>query len=246
MEAARHAAGRLRLLRRGGGGAPSHRSRSSRACRQVTYSGQRERQPNKNPNTSKKFSQTIFYLCQCMSKFYIIPLNIGTLAGLLSFGIYIGLYALGKSPLTDWRYLGIWIPVLFIFLAIRRVKYESENQYITYGRAFYTGMLTVLVMASLKAILIYLTISLTGEGIIDQYFAELERVKQQMLDEGQPLLPLMDDLDGLRKQFDARMVSILEFNMQVFGGLILSLIIAAFMYSRKKPGNESSVDFSAD
>jgi hypothetical protein len=71
-------------------------------------------------------------------------------------------------------------------------------------------------------------------------------VKQQMLDEGQPLLPLMDDLDGLRKQFDARMVSILEFNMQVFGGLILSLIIAAFMYSRKKPGNESSVDFSAD
>jgi len=54
MEAARHAAGRLRLLRRGGGAAASHRSHSSRACRQVTYSGQRERQPNKNNSTSKK------------------------------------------------------------------------------------------------------------------------------------------------------------------------------------------------
>jgi hypothetical protein len=54
MEAARHAAGRLRLLRRGSGTAVSYRSRSSRACRQVTYSGQRERQPNKNNSTSKK------------------------------------------------------------------------------------------------------------------------------------------------------------------------------------------------
>ncbi len=157
-----------------------------------------------------------------------------------------GLYALGKSPLTDWRYVGIWIPVLFIFLAIRKVKAELENQRITFGRAFYTGMLTVLVMASLKAILIYLTMLLTGEGIIDQYFAELERVKQQMLDEGQPLLPLMNDLEGLRKQFDARMVSILEFNMQVFGGLILSLIIAAFMFSRIKSGNEATSVSSED
>ena len=181
-----------------------------------------------------------------MRKFYIIPLNIGTLAGLLSFALYMGLYALGKSPLTDWRYVGIWIPAFFIFFAIRRIKSESEDQRITFGRAFYTGMLTVLVMASLKSILIYLTMSLTGEGIIDQYFAELERVKQQMLDEGQPLLPLMNDLEGLRKQFDARMVSILEFNMQVFGGLVLSLITAAFMFSRKKPGNETPAESSVD
>jgi len=61
MEAARHAAGRLRLLRRGGGGAPSHRSRSSRACRQVTYSGQRDRQPNKNNSTLKK-DLTVFFI----------------------------------------------------------------------------------------------------------------------------------------------------------------------------------------
>lgn len=181
-----------------------------------------------------------------MKKFYIIALNIGTLAGLLSYGLYMGLYALGKSPLTDWRYVGIWIPVLFIFLAIRQIKHEAEDQHITFGRAFYTGMLTVLVMASLKAVLIFITMSLTGEGIIEQYFAELERVKQQLLDEGKPLLPLMNDLEGLRKQFDARMVSILEFNMQVFGGLILSLIIAAFMYSRKKQRDESTVDLFKD
>lgn len=172
-----------------------------------------------------------------MKNYYIIPLNLGTLAGLLSYALYMALYALGKSPLTDWRYVGIWIPALFVFLTIRRVKAISEAQQISFGRAFYSGMLTVLVMASLKAILVYLTISIFGEGIIDQYFSELERVKQQLLENNQPLLPLMNDLEGLRKQFDARMVSILEFNMQVFGGLVLSLITAAFLYSRKKAGN---------
>ncbi|MCX7745125.1 MAG: DUF4199 domain-containing protein [Flavobacteriales bacterium] len=170
-----------------------------------------------------------------MKKFYSIPLNIGTLAGLLSYILYMGLYALGKSPLTNWRYVGIWIPALFIFLSIRRVKIISQEYQFTFGRAFYTGMLTVLVMASLKAFLIYITITITGEGIIDQYFEELERVKQQLLENNEPLLPLMNDLEGLRKQFDARMVSILEFNMQVFGGLVLSLITAALLYSRKKP-----------
>jgi len=53
MEAARHAAGRLQLLRRGGGGAPSHRSRSSCACRQVTYSEQPVKQPTKIPTPQK-------------------------------------------------------------------------------------------------------------------------------------------------------------------------------------------------
>ncbi len=175
-----------------------------------------------------------------MKNYYIIPLNLGTLAGLLSYGLYMGLYAMGKSPLTDWRYVGIWIPAVFIFLTIRRVKDISELQQISFGRAFYSGMLTVLVMASLKAILVNLTISIFGEGIIDQYFLELERVKQQLIENNEPLLPFMNDLEGLRKQFDSRMVSILEFNMQVFGGLVLSLITAAFMYSKKKASNIAS------
>jgi hypothetical protein len=62
MEAARHAASRLQLLRRGGGGAPSHRSRSSCACRQVTYSGQPVKQPKKIPVCQKIFNHSLFFL----------------------------------------------------------------------------------------------------------------------------------------------------------------------------------------
>jgi len=144
------------------------------------------------------------------------------------------LYKLGFSPLLDWRYVGVWIPFLFIFLAIRRIKKTLYPTPLTFARSFYSGIITTFFMSSLKAILVYITISLTGEGIIDQYFESLQRVINESKMRGDEILPILNDLPALRKQFNARMLGIMEFNLHFFGGAVVSLIISLFLKSKKK------------
>jgi hypothetical protein len=169
-----------------------------------------------------------------MKTHYITSLNMGTLAGLISFGLYMGLYTIGLSPMLNWRYLGIWIPILFIFLAIRSVKKNIPAGEMNFQRAFYTGFTTSFVMSSLKGILVYLTIMWTGEGIIDQYFDQLNTLLNEAKKRGEtiPLLPA--NYEDFRNQLNATSVGMMEFNMQLIGGAILSVILAFIMKSPKK------------
>ncbi|MCZ2444346.1 MAG: DUF4199 domain-containing protein [Flavobacteriales bacterium] len=161
-------------------------------------------------------------------------INNGTLAGLASYALYIILYALGYSPLLDWRYLGIWIPFLFIYLSIKKTKKLINPEPLTFGRSFYTGIVTTFFMSSLKGILIYLTIILSGEGIIDQYFEALQKIVDESKMNGEAILPILQDLPAMRKQFDADMLGVMEFNLHFFGGAIASIILSFFLRAKKK------------
>lgn len=156
-------------------------------------------------------------------------MNYGTIGGLVSFALFIILYATVHNPLGEVSYLGLWIPIVFIVLAVRSYKYQIGEGYITYGKAFRTGAYTGFFIAFLFSLMLYLFMKIYDPSILDRHktylFEELE-LRKDLWSESFYHLSL--------ESIDKTTLGSLawnEFSLKFIGAFITSLIVAAIFKS---------------
>ena len=99
-------------------------------------------------------------------------INIGAVYGIVSISFFILLYFAGISPVSPSSILSLWLPLIFATWGIRHYRNHENKGYISYGRAFLTGFLTIACGAFLYALLLYLTGKIWIPDLLDQYKTE--------------------------------------------------------------------------
>lgn len=102
---------------------------------------------------------------------YKIPLNIGTLAGIAAFALFLLLYYIGFSPVSFGKFIGFWIPIGAIIWANMKVRKENLGGYMTYMQGFLCGMVTMLVWCSFKGFAMYIFMTTIDQHVIDQFIS---------------------------------------------------------------------------
>ena len=100
---------------------------------------------------------------------YKTSLNIGTLAGLMAFGLFVALYYIGFTPLGPGKLLGLWIPIAAVVWTNLYMRNRVLGGKITYLQAFVSGILTILVWSTCKGFCMYIFIMLGNQRVITQY-----------------------------------------------------------------------------
>lgn len=161
----------------------------------------------------------------------------GILSALLSFVVFLILYFVKTNPVSGApTWLGIWIPILFICLAIKKDRDENLGGYINYGRALGTGMLVTLTAATLYSVLIFLFGTYIGTDIVDTMKNEtllaMEKAKgilgEEMYDRA------LSDIANM----NMAQIAFGDWQKTILGGFIVSLI-AAGVFKKKRPMFES-------
>jgi hypothetical protein len=100
---------------------------------------------------------------------YKTSLNIGTLAGIIAFLIFLVMYFIGLSPLGMGKFFGFWVPVAAIFWGTIRIRKEVLGGSITFSQAFGAGLLTMLVWCTFKGFCMYIFMTAFENHVIEQY-----------------------------------------------------------------------------
>jgi hypothetical protein len=159
-----------------------------------------------------------------MSKYRLL-LNYGSIAGLAGFVSFIIYYALGTNPMGNISWLTAWIPILFIYLGTKKHRDEVLGGAMTYGQAFLGGLIITLLWATLNGMLTYLFGAFIDASFVDIYkedaYEQMEAARAFMSEE------ILDQaMKSIEEMSLGQMVQGDVFN-KLFGGLIVSLIIAA-------------------
>lgn len=156
------------------------------------------------------------------------------MAGWLLFLGALLLYLFGRSPLWKFRYITFWIPPLAVALSIVLGRPAHRELPYPFGVAFRKGLLAAFVLASTKAMLIYLLIFLRPQ-IIEMHMEEIRQdlalVYQGPLASSLPADPA-DFLNQLKRDATPLRLAFAEFQMNLMAGLVLSVIFG-FIFQRK-------------
>jgi hypothetical protein len=166
---------------------------------------------------------------------YKIPLNIGTLAGMVSFGLFLGMYYLGLSPLSVGKFIGFWVPIAAIIWANLQVREKVLAGTMTYFQAFLTGSLTVLVWCTFKGFCMYIFMTAFNQHVIDQYFEFTEsyiRYAEQLTGDN---IGDQIDLDELKKGVNPWNLMMADISNNTIFGSFISFIVA-FITKRAPKG----------
>lgn len=167
-----------------------------------------------------------------------LPLNYGTMAGIALFAAFLLFYYTGFNPLGNISWLVAWVPVLFIVNGIRAYRDEYSEGYIKYGKALTTGLFITFIYASLFALLIYLFGSYINSGFLDLYLADayaaMETAKKFLSAEMHS--QAVEQLDNTT----IALLAMQDFHNKILGGLVISLITAAFL--KRKPLPQESLE----
>jgi len=149
-------------------------------------------------------------------------------AGLLIFTLI--LYMTNLLLSAGLNYLSYLIVIGGIILGIKNYKDQEEQGFISYGRAFGVGMLTVLFASVIMAIFMYVLYSVIDPGLIEK---TLELTRTKMADQH-----LTDDqvemaLNMSKKFVTPGVIALGTIVAYGFIGAIISLIAAAFMKKDK-------------
>lgn len=156
-----------------------------------------------------------------------IPLNYGTIAGIAVFAISLLNYLLGFNPFGNASWIAIWIPFLFIYLTIKNVRQKELDGFISYGQAFKSAFIMILIYATLGNMLNYIFFNFAAPQVFDEFMAQaLEEMEKMEAFFGSEVYEQM--LEELEKTTFTSFIFSNTIN-QILGGLILSLIFAAFM-----------------
>ena len=182
-------------------------------------------------------------------KFPKIPLNYGTIAGMVYFLLFVLLYYAGLNPLGKWSYLGVWIPFVVIFLGIKHLRDRELGGNISFGKAVGSGMLISFVFASLFGILSYSFGSFIATDVVELEMTEL----MQQMDEMQIQIDEMKAMgnssfaeslqvyynkaaEGLEKNPENFTLSAFlwgDFTGKLYGGFFVSLIIGLILKKKE-------------
>jgi hypothetical protein len=183
---------------------------------------------------------------------YVSPYNTtikyGTFNGIAVFAYFIILWAVGRNPLGAWSFLGWVLPVVFTSIAIRDYRDHDLGGYVTYGRAFSAGMLLSVFAGFLFAALMYVFIIFFAHNIpqmqIDDFYANMEKVRGMISEDKYDLL--MQKFEASKDNFTPGNLAISAFEERIFGGLIISLIIAAIYKRNPSPIDTNEITDSSE
>lgn len=176
-----------------------------------------------------------------MAERYRLLFNYGSIGGLLAFAWFMLIYAAGFSPLGMLRLTGFWIPVLLVFLSIRRQSraVPAEDGYL-FGRAFFDGITTAFLLGALKGMLVFAFIRIAAPDIPDMNQAELQNLMAWMESHGmlleadrQQMQKLMEEARG--EGYTAWGILSSEISVYFYGAVPVSLIAALIF---KKPAKQ--------
>ena len=162
-----------------------------------------------------------------------IAVNYGTISGLIAFGYFVILASADINPLGSWKLIASLIPIYFIYAGAKKYRDENFGGYIKYGQAFSFSLAITFFYATIFAALVYIY----GKAI-DTDIVEL--VKTDTLKQVDKLTEVLGDdskmVDKAMEELEKMTIGSLamgEYWNKIFWGLILGLIISAFVKKEK-------------
>lgn len=157
---------------------------------------------------------------------YKNALNIGTLAGMISFSLFLALYYIGLSPLGVFKIIGVPIPLLAIIWAALKTRKENPGGNITFMQGFLVGSVTTLVWCTFKGFCIYIFITVFKQDVIEQYLQfwtdYVELAKSMNQEDSVSII----DLEEMRKEATAGMLMFKDIGDNLIFGSGISFIVA--------------------
>lgn len=162
-------------------------------------------------------------------------MNAGSIAGLVSYALFLLYwYVFDMNPLGPVKWIGLWVPVVFMYMAVKRHREHELEGFITYAQAFTAGLFFSFIYSSLSAMLIYLH-ALADVGYVDKFITEnlyaMGEAKDQLL-----ALLSRDQYEEMLneiKEITHGQLALSDFQSKLFGSVIIALIIAAVL--KKNP-----------
>ena len=160
-----------------------------------------------------------------------VQLNNGSIAGVASFVFFLLFHYAGFNPFGAISYIVLWLPFLFSYFTIKTIRDEQMEGYISYGQAFVKSGMMIFVWASLSGMLVYLFGFLVDDSWVEIFI-------NQSLKDLEPAAEFLgeDLIESAVKAIEESTVFSLawsDFQTKALGGLVVSFIMAAFLY--KKP-----------
>lgn len=163
-------------------------------------------------------------------------LNAASIAGVCSYALFLLYnYVLDINPFGPVKFLGVVIPAVFMYLAVRRFREQETEGFITFRQAFAIGSIFVMVYSSLCGMLTFLHGSLLDPGLT-------ERIMQFNLEGLGMMKDAMLEYRG-REEYERLLeeakntgmgdIAMGDFISKAFGSTLLALVIAIIL--RKKP-----------
>ena len=162
-------------------------------------------------------------------------MHFGSISGLCSFAVFLFLYFLVINPLGNISFIGFWIPIVFIVLAVKSYKINIGKGELTYGEGLRTGIYTGFFSALLYALLIYLFVKTIDTSLVEKhtkYLLDQLQISKEIWNNSMYHM----SLEGIKKT-NASSISMNEFQFKFLGGFIVSLIVAAFHKTPKQIQN---------
>ena len=163
-------------------------------------------------------------------------LHYGGILGASSFAMFLVIYLTGNNPLGNISWIGAWIPIVIISIAVKSYRLHEGEGFISYGDGLKTGLATSFFGGLLSALLVFIFCTLFDSTLVDRFkeesLAQLELMEGQfksMISES-----MYDQAVEAYNKIDLKSIAMNEFFNKLTSGLILSLIIAA-IYKKNKP-----------
>jgi len=155
----------------------------------------------------------------------------GLILGLIGVVYTLVMYFLDLSlnQVQGWIFLLIQIIILFFLVKSYRDNYMHGA--ITFGQGLGAGVIIFLYYAVIMAIFSYVLYAVIDTGLIDKQLAFTE---EKMLEKGVPQAAIDASMSIQRKIMKPGIMAPMSILGNMFGGLIMSLIVAAFV---RKEGN---------
>lgn len=137
------------------------------------------------------------------------------------------------QSMVSW--LGFIITIGGLFFAIKTKRDKEFGGSIAYGQCIKTGLLTSLVSGFLSSIFTLIFFKFINPGFLT---ALLELQHQELLDKGLPSESVDAAMSMMEMMFSPAIMTIMGFVSALIGGLIISLILGAFLKKDPPPVEE--------
>jgi hypothetical protein len=158
----------------------------------------------------------------------------GLILGLLGIVYSLVVYFLNLSFNKAQSYILLLVLAVVLFLLIKSYRDNFKHGMITYGAALGTGIIIFLYYSIIAAIFTYILYTIIDPGLLDKSLAYAEELLQKR---GMPQASIDAGMAIQKKIMTPAFMAPVSILGNMFYGLIISLIIAAFV---KKEGNPLS------
>lgn len=162
-----------------------------------------------------------------------IILNYGSIAGTAAFALFLAYYFMGFNPFGNISWLSAWIPIVAIYLAVKKFRDQHNEGLLSYGIGFSTSIFIALIYSTLFAMLAYLYGIIIDGGFVTLYKNEAIESIELM----QNILKMDEALASeMAQEIDKASVGTIIFGdlqSKFLGSLIIALVVAAVL--RKNP-----------